>query len=110
VKSNGKGTELFSYRVTINLMLRSAPDKNSSNVISDYPKDYIPEGSIFSYRPSYCTYGSGLYSPTNEVWCRVNYDHDGITTNGWVSAHFLRDKSGVLLACRYETTDPECAR
>jgi uncharacterized protein YraI len=102
---------LFSYRVTQNLMLRSAPDKNSGNVLSDYaPKDYLPEGSILSYGFFYCTYGSGLYSPTHEVWCRVNYDHDGITTNGWVSAHFLRDNYGVLLACQYATPDPECAR
>jgi hypothetical protein len=102
--------ELFSYRVTQNLMLRSAPDKHSWNVLSDYaPKDYIPGGTIFTWanRPDagICTVGSG-----GEIWCGLSYDHDGITSQGWVSAHFLRDNYGVLLACRYATPDPECAR
>jgi S1-C subfamily serine protease len=102
--------ELFSYRVTQNLMLRSAPDKHSWNVLSDYaPKDYIPQGTIFTWtnRPDagICTVGNG-----GEIWCGLSYDHDRVTSQGWVSAHFLRDNYGVLLACRYATPDPECAR
>jgi hypothetical protein len=98
------------YRVTQNLMLRAAPTKYSANMLAPYaPNDFIPESSIFSYWPFHCTYGSGMYSPTNEVWCSVEYQHDGgIGTRGWVSAHFLRDNYGNLLACRYATPDPEC--
>jgi len=102
--------ETFSYLVTQNLNLRSAPDKYSSNVLSDFaPNDYIPEGTSFTWtnRPdgSNCTVGGG-----GEIWCRLSYDHDGMTSQGWVSAHFLRDNNGVLLACRYATPDPECVR
>jgi hypothetical protein len=101
--------ELFSYLVTQNLMLRSAPDKHSGNVLSDYaPKDYIPEGTIFTWtnRPdaNVCTAGSG-----GEIWCRLSYDHDGITSQGWVSAHFLRSTTDqMFLACLFQNPDPEC--
>ena len=97
------------YRVTQNLMLRMAPSKYSDNALAGYPHDYIPEGAIFNYGPYHCTYGSGMYGQTNEVWCSVEYPHDrGVITKGWISAHFLRDNYGVLLACRYATPDPEC--
>jgi hypothetical protein len=101
--------ESFSYLVTQNLNLRSAPDRNSRNVLSDYaPKDYIPEGTSFTWtnRPdgSNCTVGSGA-----EIWCRLSYDHDGITSQGWVSAHFLRSKTDqMLLACLFPNPDPNC--
>ena len=44
-------TTQFSYRVTQNLILRSGPDKSSWNMLSNYaPKDYIPEGQIFTWK------------------------------------------------------------
>jgi hypothetical protein len=102
-------TEQFSYRVTQNLNLRGGPDKRSWNVLSDYgPQDYIPKGSIFTWdsrsAPN-CSVGYG-----SEIWCHLTYAHDGTRTEGWLSAHFLRDNYGLLLACRYATLDPECAR
>jgi hypothetical protein len=96
------------YRVTQNLMLRGAPSKYSDNLLAGYPQDYIPEGTAFANAPYRCTYGSSMYGQTDEVWCRVGYHHDGIETDGWVSAHFLREINGRLLACRYATSDPEC--
>ena len=97
------------YQVIQDLMLRIAPSKYSASALEGYPTDHIPKGTIFSYGPYSCSYGNGMNSRTNEVWCRVNFLHDGITTNGWVSAHFLRDDSyGNLLACRYATDDPRC--
>jgi hypothetical protein len=103
-------TTQFSYRVTQNLILRSGPDKSSWNMLSNYaPKDYIPEGQIFTWkgRPNAgnCTAGRG-----GEIWCQLTYTHDdGIKTNGWVSAHFLRSTTTeMLLACLFQTPDPEC--
>jgi hypothetical protein len=96
------------YEVIHDLMMRIAPSKYSASALEGYPTDYIPKGTIFSYGPFSCTYGSGMYSQTDEVWCRVNFNHDGTVTNGWVSAHFLRDTYGNLMACRYATSDPEC--
>jgi hypothetical protein len=93
------------YRVIQNLMLRAEPDKNSWNVLSAYaPNDYIPEGTVFNFpQNATCRYGNG-----QEVWCHVWYNRQGNKIWGWLSAHFLRDNNGVLLACRYNTPDPEC--
>jgi hypothetical protein len=101
----------FSYRVTQNLNLRSKPDKSSYNMLANYaPNDFIPEGTIFTWkgRPNAgnnCTTGAG-----EEIWCHLTYNHDnGIKTDGWVSAHFLRSTtSQIMLACLFQNPDPEC--
>jgi hypothetical protein len=104
-------TTQFSYRVIQNLILRSVPDKSSSNMLSGYaPKDYIPEGTIFIWKKppdaGSCKGGRG-----GEIWCRITYTHDnGIITDGWVSAHFLRSTASQnLLACLFQNPDPNCA-
>jgi hypothetical protein len=101
--------ELFSYRVTQNLTLRSGPDKSSWNLLTNYAPDYVPEGAIFTWenRPdaSICSVGRG-----GEIWCQLTYTHDGgIRTGGWVSAHFLRSTTNqMLLACLFQNPDPNC--
>jgi hypothetical protein len=104
-------TTQYSYRVIQNLILRSGPDKSSSNMLTNYaPNDYIPAGTIFTWKkPSdggTCTGGHG-----GEIWCRLTYTHDnGIRTDGWVSAHFFRSTtSQILLACLFQNPDPNCA-
>jgi hypothetical protein len=96
---------MTAYHVIQNLMLRAEPDKNAWNVLSAYaPNDYIPEGTVFNFpQNAQCRYGNG-----QEVWCHVWYNRQGNKLWGWLSAHFLRDNNGVLLACRYKTPDPEC--
>jgi hypothetical protein len=96
------------YEITQDLMLRVGPTKYSANALEGWPTDFIPKGTIFSYGNYSCNYGTGIYGQTHEIWCRVNFKHDGTSTNGWVSAHFLRDNYGNLLACRYATDDPRC--
>ena len=96
------------YVVINELNLRSGPDKTTENVLSSYaPNDFIPQGSVFDIRDvSGCKIGRG-----NEIWCPVTLNRDGLKFNGWVSAHFLRSqRDGVLLACRFNTPDPDCVR
>ena len=68
----------------------SNQDKTSWNTLAYFAPDYIPEGTIFTWKKpadaDNCTAGHG-----GEIWCRLTYTHDnGIRTEGWVSAHFLR--------------------
>jgi hypothetical protein len=96
------------YEITQDLMLRVGPTKYSASALEGWPTEFIPKGTIFSYGNYSCNYGTGMYGQTHEIWCRVNFKHDGTSTNGWVSAHFLRDNYGNLLACRYATDDLRC--
>ncbi len=96
------------YIVINDLNLRSGPDKTTQNVLSSYaPNDFIPQGTVFDIQDiSGCKIGRG-----DEIWCPVSWNQYGLKFNGWVSAHFLKSqRDGLLLACRFNTPDPNCVR
>jgi hypothetical protein len=73
----------LKYRASLNLNLRASPDATSANSLGRWSPDYIPQATIFVGKPDCILKGAGA------GWCKVTYNHDGLTTTGWANGWLL---------------------
>jgi hypothetical protein len=71
------------YQVSRNLKLHERPDAKSANLLHPWTPDYIPQGTKFVGEPRCILEGAGA------GWCKITYNHDGVTATGWVNGWLL---------------------
>jgi hypothetical protein len=94
-----RGTDVA---VTEDLHLRQYPSANSADLLNG---STIPEGTTFTFQDlTACQKARNGY-----MWCPVFWPMNGFKIRGWVSAYFLRTKSGERLACFLQPGSEQCA-
>jgi Trypsin-like peptidase domain len=81
--ANGWLLEKLKYRASRNLNLHESPDAKSTNLLSPWSPDYIPQGTEFG-EPNCLLEGAGA------GWCKITFNHHhGVATIGWVNGWLL---------------------